>query len=81
MTAASQGLDDFLPSALMDATENLRHLQDSKLAREVTEAAAEKFCLAFEHVEEILTDSTSAYDAPIKGHEPDHSSAVYRVVG
>ncbi|KAI4597827.1 Golgi transport complex subunit 6 [Pestalotiopsis sp. 9143b] len=55
LTAASQGLDDFLPSALMDATENLRHLQDSKLAREVTEAAAEQFCLAFEHVEEILT--------------------------
>ncbi|ETS85503.1 Conserved oligomeric Golgi complex subunit 6 [Pestalotiopsis fici W106-1] len=54
LTAASQALDDFLPSALMDATENLRHLQDSKLAREVTEAAAEKFCVAFEHVEEIL---------------------------
>ncbi|KAK9415928.1 putative Oligomeric Golgi complex subunit 6 [Seiridium unicorne] len=54
LTAASQSLDDFLPSALMDATDNLRHLQDSKLAREVTEEAAEKFCVAFEHVEEML---------------------------
>ncbi|KAF2997513.1 Golgi transport complex subunit 6 [Neopestalotiopsis sp. 37M] len=54
LAAASQALDDFLPSALMDATENLRHLQDSKLAREVTESSAEKFCVSFEHVEEIL---------------------------
>ncbi|KAK7976372.1 IRE protein kinase [Apiospora arundinis] len=54
LTAASQNLDDFLPSALMDAMENLRHLQDSKLAREVTEDAAEKFCVDFEHVEELL---------------------------
>jgi hypothetical protein len=54
LTAASQNLDDFLPSALMDAMENLRHLQDSKLAREVTEDAAEKFCVDFEHVEEML---------------------------
>ncbi|KAK7943262.1 uncharacterized protein PG986_012375 [Apiospora aurea] len=54
LTAASQNLDDFLPSALMDAMENLRHLQDSKLARDVTEDAAEKFCVDFEHVEELL---------------------------
>ncbi|KAI0121636.1 oligomeric Golgi complex subunit 6 [Xylariales sp. AK1849] len=54
LTAASQNLDDFLPSALMDAMENVRHLQDSKLAREVTEEAAEKFCVDFEHVDEIL---------------------------
>ncbi|KAK8069217.1 oligomeric Golgi complex subunit 6 [Apiospora phragmitis] len=54
LTAASQNLDDFLPSALMDAMENLRHLQDSKLARDVTEEAAEKFCVDFEHVEELL---------------------------
>lgn len=54
LTAASQSLDDFLPSALMDAMENLRHLQDSKLAREITEEAAEKFCVDFEHVEDML---------------------------
>ncbi|ORY67093.1 oligomeric Golgi complex subunit 6 [Pseudomassariella vexata] len=54
LTAASQNLDDFLPSALMDAMESLRHLQDSKLTRDVTEEAAERFCVDFEHVEEML---------------------------
>ncbi|KAI0409391.1 oligomeric Golgi complex subunit 6 [Xylaria palmicola] len=54
LAAARQGLDDFLPSAVMDALENLRHLQDARLAREVTEEAAERFCADFEHVEELL---------------------------
>ncbi|KAK4099948.1 oligomeric complex COG6 [Parathielavia hyrcaniae] len=51
---ASQRLDDFLPSALMDAVEKLKNLQDSKLVQEITEEAAEKFCTDFEHVEEML---------------------------
>ncbi|KAI0012392.1 oligomeric Golgi complex subunit 6 [Xylariaceae sp. FL0662B] len=54
LTQASQSLDDFLPSAVMDAMENVKHLQDSKLAREITEEAADRFCLDFEHVEEML---------------------------
>ena len=54
LTQASQILDDFLPSALMDAMENLKHLQDAKLAREITEEAAERFCSDFEHVEDML---------------------------
>lgn len=54
LTRASQLLDDFLPSALMDAVERLKHLQDSGLARDITEEAAEKFCVDFEHVEEML---------------------------
>ncbi|KAH7154817.1 oligomeric complex COG6-domain-containing protein [Dactylonectria estremocensis] len=53
---ASQVLDDFLPSALMDAMENLKHLQDSKLARQITEEAAEKFCADFEQLEEEISD-------------------------
>lgn len=51
---ASQALDDFLPSALMDAMENVKHLQSTKLAREITEDAAERFCEGFEMVEEKL---------------------------
>jgi hypothetical protein len=47
----SQTLDGFLPSALMDALDNLSSLVSKKLAREVTEAAAEKFCVDFEMVE------------------------------
>lgn len=54
LSKASQMLDDFLPSALMDATENLKNLLDARLARDVTEEAAEKFCTDFEHVEEML---------------------------
>ncbi|KAI0517707.1 oligomeric complex COG6 [Xylaria bambusicola] len=54
LASASQSLDDFLPSAIMDALENLKHLQDARLAREVTEEAAERFCADFEHVEELL---------------------------
>ena len=54
LTQASQILDDFLPSALMDAMENLKSLQSSKLAGEITEEAADKFCEDFEQVEEKL---------------------------
>ncbi|VBB81327.1 Putative oligomeric Golgi complex component [Podospora comata] len=54
LTQAGQLLDDFLPSALMDAMENLKHLQDSKLAQQITEEAAERFCVDFEQVEEKL---------------------------
>ena len=48
---ASQTLDDFLPSALMDAIQNLRGLSSMKLAQEITVAAAERFCEDFEFVE------------------------------
>ena len=54
LTQASQTLDDFLPSALMDAMENLKDLQSSRLARGITEEAADKFCADFEQVEEKL---------------------------
>ncbi|PTB37937.1 hypothetical protein M441DRAFT_147638 [Trichoderma asperellum CBS 433.97] len=48
---ASQELDDFLPSALMDAMDRLKGLQDSEIARETIEQAAEKFCTDFEGLE------------------------------
>jgi hypothetical protein len=54
LTHASQTLDDFLPSALMDAMENVRYLQDSRLARNITEVAAERFCSDFEQIEAVL---------------------------
>ena len=47
----SQQLDDFLPSALMDAMENLKGLESVKVAREVTAEAAKRFCEDFEFVE------------------------------
>jgi hypothetical protein len=62
LTQASQTLDDFLPSALMDAMENLKDLQSSKLAREITEKAAERFCEDFESVEEKLIAADEFWD-------------------
>jgi hypothetical protein len=74
LVSASQGLDDFLPSAIMDALVNVKHLQNARLAREITEEAAERFCTDFEHVEELfmLADELreqregqpGAYEAP-----------------
>jgi hypothetical protein len=51
LISISQQLDDFLPSALMDAMDNLRLLRSRGLVREITEKAAEKFCEIFEMVE------------------------------
>ena len=55
LTDASQALDDFLPSALMDAMENLKRLDNAKLSQEITANAAERFCEDFEFVEGKLT--------------------------
>ncbi|KAI0912436.1 oligomeric complex COG6 [Ustulina deusta] len=71
LAGASQGLDDFLPSAIMDALENLKHLQDSRLAREVTEKAAERFCADFEHAEELLVLADELRDQGTGKHRDD----------
>jgi len=47
----SARLDDFLPSALMDAMDEIKGLQSASLVREITEEAAELFCDEFEMVE------------------------------
>ncbi|KAI9797887.1 MAG: Golgi transport complex subunit 6 [Piccolia ochrophora] len=47
----AQTLDDFLPSALLDASENLKRLKSSKMAYELTEEAASRFCEDFEFIE------------------------------
>ena len=51
LSDASQTLDEFLPSALMDAMENLKRLNDKAVAQEVTAEAAERFCEDFEYVD------------------------------
>ena len=51
---ASQRLDDFLPSASMDAADNLKNLSDKHLGDKITAAAAERFCEDFEYVENRL---------------------------
>lgn len=61
LSRASQDLDDFLPSALMDAKENLKQMRSTKLAADITEEAAERFCEDFEAVEGriVACDETS----------------------
>lgn len=62
LIAISQQLDDFLPSALMDAMDNLKLLRSRKLVRDITERAAEKFCRVFEMVEGRLIAVDKALD-------------------
>ncbi|RDA83326.1 hypothetical protein CP532_5215 [Ophiocordyceps camponoti-leonardi (nom. inval.)] len=47
----SQQLDNFLPSALVDAMEKLDHILDKKLSCHITEAACHQFHSEFELVE------------------------------
>jgi hypothetical protein len=51
LVGISQTLDDFLPSAHMDAMDNIKRLRSSRMTRDITEAAAERFCEDFEMVE------------------------------
>ncbi|KAB2575514.1 Conserved oligomeric Golgi complex subunit 6 [Lasiodiplodia hormozganensis] len=64
-------LDDFLPSALMDAMDNIKRLRDARMVQEITEAAAEQFCEDFEFVEnrilaadEVRVVENGAEEAP-----------------
>ena len=50
LTASAAELDAFLPSALMDAMENLRFLNDKGIARRCTEEAVDLFVEDFEKV-------------------------------
>lgn len=56
----SRTLDNFLASALMDAMENMQKLQHSRLAREITEEAAERFLADFERLENMLMSADEA---------------------
>ncbi|TQS37272.1 hypothetical protein Golomagni_02261 [Golovinomyces magnicellulatus] len=69
---ASKTLDNFLSSALIDARKKLYHLQDSSLAREITEEAVEKFCVEFEQLEQKLVaiDENVYYDTSVVNAKP-----------
>ena len=68
---ASQSLDDFLPSALVDAMENLKHLNDAKLAQEITAEAAERFCEDFDFVEGKLVAFDDSRQSEESGDEEE----------
>ena len=60
LITSSQQLDDFLPSALMDATDNLKRVQSVSLVQSVTEDAVEAFCRDFEFVEGMIIAADEA---------------------
>ena len=60
LTAASQQLDDFLPSALTDAAENLKRVQSAAFVLGITEDAVEAFCRDFEFVEGMVIGADEA---------------------
>ncbi|KAK4865097.1 hypothetical protein LT330_001720 [Penicillium expansum] len=60
LITSSQQLDDFLPSALMDATDNLKRIQSLSLIQSVTEDAVEAFCRDFEFVEGMIIAADEA---------------------
>ncbi|KAM3550620.1 hypothetical protein ARSEF4850_008255 [Beauveria asiatica] len=79
LSASSTELDHFLPSAYIDALERLGELQDSGLARKITEEAAERFCEDFE----LLEKHIDALDTAQSGGEDDDNlrSVFPRTVG
>ncbi|CEJ93431.1 hypothetical protein VHEMI09021 [[Torrubiella] hemipterigena] len=54
LEAASHALDQFLPSANIDAMERLSLLEDSTLARKITGTAVAQFCSDFDDLEARL---------------------------
>ncbi|CAG8153663.1 unnamed protein product [Penicillium nalgiovense] len=60
LITSSQQLDDFLPSALMDATDNLKRVQSLSLIQSVTEDAVEAFCRDFEFIEGMIIAADEA---------------------
>jgi hypothetical protein len=84
LAIAAQQLDEFLPSALMDALENLEGLQDPNLSMQITEKAAGGFCDDFEQIEQMLlaADDVDNYEkkGTTLGQEGDDGLQVLRAL-
>jgi hypothetical protein len=61
--------------------ENLKDLQSSKLAREITEEAADKFCDDFEQVEEKLIAADELLEEVDNGSAPEPLRALFPRTG
>lgn len=81
LSLASQNLDNFLPSALMDATENFAQLQSAQITREVTEAAADRFCDDFERLEERIQASDIAWEEQVGERKGEALRALFSRTG
>lgn len=80
LTEASQTLDDFLPSALMDAMDNLKRLGNTKLSSEMTADAAERFCEDFEFVEGKLAAVDELRESAVREGEEENEKEEQELV-
>ena len=64
----AESLDEFLPSAIMEANEDLKHVMNKSTAKEITAEAAERFCDGFDQVEGILTGIDEARQPILSPH-------------
>lgn len=78
LQSTSQTLDDFLPSALMDAMDLLSGLSSARTAREITAEGAERFVEDFEFVEGKLgaVDLEMEQEREREGEGEDHAVVV-----
>ncbi|EEQ30432.1 Golgi transport complex subunit 6 [Microsporum canis] len=60
LSTISQQLDDFLPAALVDATDNLKRVNSPSLVKSVTEEAVEAFSNDFEFIESMIIGADEA---------------------
>ena len=60
LASVGQKLDNFLPSALVDATDNMKCIHSSALVKSITEEAVEAFCRDFEFVESVILGADEA---------------------
>lgn len=80
LSTSSQQLDDFLPSALMDAADNLKRVHSLALVKSVTEEAVEAFCRDFEFVEGMVVGADEvrgqkgAVDGEKEGEDDEEGS-------
>jgi DNA-directed RNA polymerase subunit F len=73
LVSASQQLDEFIPSALMDAAETMKRLRNRDMVQNITEEAAGRFCEDFEFLEnkilaadELLYNESKSEDEEVE---------------
>jgi hypothetical protein len=72
LVSASQQLDEFIPSALMDAAETMKRLRNRDMVQNITEEAAGRFCEDFEFLEnKILAADELLYNDTSKSEDEE----------
>lgn len=78
--AAREKLDDFLPSALLDAQADLDDMKNTNLAHEITAKAAEQFCDDFEKLDEAIVAADEYQRKQLDTSDADEEPETIRVL-